>query len=445
MLYKPTFKKSVPPAATRTTKRGIPHATWTGRNGRKISVEIRTNDRGEEYVLIPTATWYARYTDSQGRHIQRNTECIDKVAAQGVLHQWHGSTEKVKAGLIRAADEHKDRRKSNLIDTVLNEYAASLKQTGRTDRHIDYIKYVVGEIKTTANIHRIVDLTRRHVEVYLAALQDKGAGARTRNMHKALINGFCIFALRHGYLESNPAAYIESANQAVDRRLVRRALTDEEIVALLDAAERRPLANFMNENTGTVKKITPATIRKYNLMGRERRLIYETLLTTAARWGELRAVTVADCVLDGNAPHIRLQATATKNRRADTVPLTHDLAGKLKAWIKDSGRIGRARLFDMAGNGAKRFNQDLLFAGITKTDDDGTVIDVHALRHTAATRLARAGVPVSVAQRVLRHSDPKLTMSLYSHLGVLDTTAAVSSLPAWDAAPKAKAKAKRKA
>jgi len=445
MLYKPTFKKPVPPAATRTTKRGIEYAAWTGRNGRKISVEIRTNDRGEEYVLIPTATWYARDTDSQGRHIQRNTECIDKVAAQGVLHQWHGSTEKVKAGLIRAADEHKDRRHPVTLEQVLAVYVQALTVAGRTEKHTAHIERVVKAMAAHGKIHRLIDFTRHAVEMYLAKLQDDGAGARTRNHHKALLSGFGKYCVRNGHLEANPAAYIESANQAVDRRLVRRALTDEEIVALLDAAERRPLANFMNENTGTVKKITPATIRKYNLMGRERRLIYETLLTTAARWGELRAVTVADCVLDGNAPHIRLQATATKNRRADTVPLTHDLAGKLKAWIKDSGRIGRARLFDMAGNGAKRFNQDLLFAGITKTDDDGTVIDVHALRHTAATRLARAGVPVSVAQRILRHSDPKLTMSLYAHLGVLDTTAAVESLPAWDAAPKAKAKAKRKA
>lgn len=445
MLFKPRAKNSIPARATRSTKRGVQYASWINRQNKKVTAEIHTDDEGDEYVYIECATWYARWKDSEGRRIQKNTECVDKSAANAVLARWRGRAEKVRAGYIRAADEHQDRRKSNLIDTVLNEYAASLKQTGRTDRHIDYIKYVVVEIKTTANIHRIVDLTRRHIEVYLAGLQDKGVGARTRNMHKALINGFCVFALRHGYLESNPAANIETANQALDRRHVRRALTDTEITQLLDAAEARPIENFLYGNVGAVDvaKVKPGTLDELRRIGQERRLVYETLLTTAARWGELRAVTVSDCVLDGNAPHIRLQATATKNRRADTVPLTVSLAKKLKAWVKTNGRIGKARLFNMGVSGLRALTADLMFANIPIKTDEG-VIDVHALRHTAATRLARAGVPVSVAQRVLRHSDPKLTMSLYSHLGVMDTTAAVESLPAWDAAP-AKAKAKRKA
>lgn len=430
MLFKPRAKNSIPARATRSTKRGVQYASWINRQNKKVTAEIHTDAEGDEYVYIECATWYARWKDSAGRRIQKNTECTDKSKAAAVLHKWRGRAESVKAGYIRAADEHVDKRKAHTVDGILAEYLVSLKQAGRTEKHVDYIKYVIGELKAQTKIHRIIDLTRRHIEIYLAYLRDEGKGARTRNMHKTLINGFCVYAVRHGYLESNPAANIESANQATDRLHIRRAMTDKEITKLLDAAERRPLDNFLNGNTGPVdtKKVKHGTLEELKRIGREHRLLYETLLTTAARWSELRAVIVADCILDSDTPHIRLKATATKNRRADTVPLTVDLADSLKTWIKDTGRMRKAKLFDMGESGLRTFKADLEYAGIPLKTDEG-VLDIHALRHTAATRLARAGVPVSVAQRILRHSDPKLTMSLYAHLGVMDTTAAVEGLP----------------
>jgi integrase len=42
------------------------------------------------------------------------------------------------------------------------------------------------------------------------------------------------------------------------------------------------------------------------------------------------------------------------------------------------------------------------------------------LRHTTATLLRKAGVPLSTVQRILRHSDPKLTDQYYAHLETED-------------------------
>lgn len=431
MLYRQMFKKPVPARAKRVTRKdGKTYAHWTNTQGRKMNAEIRVDAQGREYVNIESAKWSARYTDSAGRMVQRSTGCSDKSAAEAVLSQWKGKAEKVKAGFLRASDEHADRRGPVLIDRVLQEYRESLLQSGRTEKHVTYITHVVAALGESMRIARVVDITQRAVERYLHTLRDAGKGARTVNMHKALLHGFCAYCERHGYLERNPAAHIESANVAADRRHTRRALTDAEVAALLTAAAARPLQTFMRKNRGPVDldKVYPETLSALERTGRQRCLIYKTLLTTAARWGELRAVTVADAVLEGDAPHLVLKATATKNRKADTVPLTRELAADLKFWIRDSGRIGKAPLFDMPESGLRVFDKDLAAAKIPKTTDEG-VADVHALRHTAATRLARAGTPVAVAQRILRHSDPKLTMTLYSHLGVLDTVAAVEALP----------------
>ena len=44
----------------------------------------------------------------------------------------------------------------------------------------------------------------------------------------------------------------------------------------------------------------------------------------------------------------------------------------------------------------------------------------HDLRHTTATLLLKEGVPLATVQRVLRHTDPRLTTEIYGHLDVED-------------------------
>ena len=74
-------------------------------------------------------------------------------------------------------------------------------------------------------------------------------------------------------------------------------------------------------------------------------------------------------------------------------------------------------------------DQDFELAGIAKVDERGRSVDIHCLRHTFATGLARAGVTPKVAQELLRHSDVNLTLSVYSHSSVFDAVGALESLP----------------
>ncbi len=50
-------------------------------------------------------------------------------------------------------------------------------------------------------------------------------------------------------------------------------------------------------------------------------------------------------------------------------------------------------------------------------------------RHTTATLLLRAGVPIQHVQRILRHSDIKLTVDTYGHMIVEDLRPALAALP----------------
>jgi len=52
----------------------------------------------------------------------------------------------------------------------------------------------------------------------------------------------------------------------------------------------------------------------------------------------------------------------------------------------------------------------------------------HDLRGTTATLLARAGVSLVVAQRMLRHTDPRLTANIYSRVDIGDLRAGINRL-----------------
>jgi hypothetical protein len=45
------------------------------------------------------------------------------------------------------------------------------------------------------------------------------------------------------------------------------------------------------------------------------------------------------------------------------------------------------------------------------------------------THLSLGGVPLAVAQKLARHSDPRLTSNVYTSLGLADLHRAVESLP----------------
>jgi len=72
---------------------------------------------------------------------------------------------------------------------------------------------------------------------------------------------------------------------------------------------------------------------------------------------------------------------------------------------------------------------DLKAAGIPYRDEAGHYFDFHALRGQFITDLGGNGVGLQEAQKLARHSDPRLTANHYTHLSISDLSAAVSRLP----------------
>jgi hypothetical protein len=193
-------------------------------------------------------------------------------------------------------------------------------------------------------------------------------------------------------------------------------------------------------------KVRPEVREQLKLVGRERALIYKTLVLTGLRKGELTSLTIGQLHLEGDYPHAELNPQDEKNREGSQIALRHDLAAEMAAWIADKGHRaaegcipigGRGNgleantpLYDMPDGLLRILDRDLIAAGIPKKDERGRTVDVHAMRHSFGTLLSKGGVAPRTAQAAMRHSTIDLTMNVYTDPKLLDVHGALDALPA---------------
>jgi integrase len=75
------------------------------------------------------------------------------------------------------------------------------------------------------------------------------------------------------------------------------------------------------------------------------------------------------------------------------------------------------------------WRSDLERAGIPFLDGEGRRFDFHALRHTLCTHLRDARVGLRDAMAIMRHSDPRLTMRVYTDERQIGVASEVAKLP----------------
>jgi len=214
-----------------------------------------------------------------------------------------------------------------------------------------------------------------------------------------------------------------------------------EIGRLLKAAQERPLRDALTIRRGRNKgklqaKVSPAERRRLERVGQCRALVYKFMMLTGLRRSEAASVTVGALCLNQDSPYVHVEGKHAKSGHAATLPLRGDLADDLREHVArlaedNGGQVPPDEpLFDLDWrNLLWTFNLDLAAAGIPKKGAQGRTVDVHSLRHTFATLLARNGVSPGVAQKLMRHSDIRLTMNTYTHLDLADTAGAVAALP----------------
>ncbi|MCB1276448.1 site-specific integrase [Prosthecobacter sp.] len=173
--------------------------------------------------------------------------------------------------------------------------------------------------------------------------------------------------------------------------------------------------------------LSPMQFDKLVSVSGERAIVYLTAGLTGLRKNELRLVEVRDLNLDAIEPYIRARASTTKNSKEAFIPLTRKLAGRIKEIVPANARP-QDRVFESRISDMPTYYKDLEAAGIPSITREGKRIDFHSLRKTFGTLLALAGVPPQIAQRLMRHSDPKLTCNIYTDAGLLPINETIHKL-----------------
>jgi len=493
-VYKPTFTKPLPPGAEIITRKGERLARWKDAKGKTrtalVTVPATGKHAGQMRIIVESACYVAKYRDGGGVVRVVPTGCRDETAARGVLAELVRRAELVKGNVVTAAESAAmDHADSPLIQHV-EAYVAHLTAAGVTDGRIAAVRQRLTTAFGACGFTRLADMDGAAVEQWLVGRQAEGASAATRNAYRSVCVAFGNWCVSTHRLTLNPFGRVPRADEKADPRRKRRSLTEDELRRLLGIARRRPLAEYgrkpvkaepaegskRKRANWTFEPLTlaniaeceaaarvrlaerPARVAQLEATGRERALIYKTLVLTGLRKAELASVTVGQLDLGGAMPHIALDAADEKNREGNSVPLRGDLVADLSEWLADklaslqeaaiaSGRPVPMRvppdslLFNVPDGLLRIMDRDLVTVGIArrvkrndkwridKRDERGRTIDVHALRTTFGTLLSKGGVMLRTAQAAMRHSDPKLTANVYTDPKLLDVAGALDALP----------------
>lgn len=239
----------------------------------------------------------------------------------------------------------------------------------------------------------IADVTPGLLDQALAApaIVNTARGQRSAaSLHrlKAAVKAFFAWARDNGLVAENPARSLRL------KRLPRKP------PSFLTQAEKRKLLKELRGHNA------PADRRD--------RVIFEVLLGTGIRLGELVGLDLDDVDLD--AKHLRVRA---KGNICQVKFLKTDLRSLLRAWLNERLRLTSAeeRALFLSNRGtritprqvARRLEDWLVRAGIGKR------LSPHGLRHTFATHLYDATSDLLVVQRALGHRDIATT-EIYTHL-----------------------------
>ncbi|HYA44968.1 MAG TPA: tyrosine-type recombinase/integrase [Acidimicrobiales bacterium] len=171
------------------------------------------------------------------------------------------------------------------------------------------------------------------------------------------------------------------------------------------------------------------------------RFLIALLSETGMRIGQALGLRHRDFVSRELAVHIvprkdNANGARTKTRYEAVIPISVPLAHLYSAYMFDEyGDLGSDYVF--VNLWAEPLGQPLRYQAVHKLVErlrarSGVSFNLHMLRHSRATSLIRAGVPIEVVSKLLTHSSSVTTSSTYVHLDAADLRAELKRAGVFD-------------
>jgi len=446
-IYKPAYSKPLPAATKiKRDKDGL-YTVLTDRQGQPKKCRVTETAQGKR-MAVESSYYTIVFRDHSGteRRLQgyrekADTEALSEKIGQLVYHRERSETLPVKLqewvdnlpeglhrelagfGLVKARQAAVSQDLEDLL-TGFEEFLAIKRE--RSAVHVSVTLSAVRTVFTECGFQKFTDLDDVAVEKYLLERRKdrivvvngeetvkRGLSERTLNGYVGALQHFCKWAVRRQKAaKCNPLDQLEKYdNEADDRRQIRRALTRDEVEQLLKATTEGP--------------------ERYGMDGRERALLYRVALEIGLRANELRTLDIQHLDFsDPAGPVLYVDASYSKHRQRDALPIRPELARELQAFIVERQKFPTAKLFGgryqaMTDKPSKMFKQDLKAAGIEQKTVVGVLV-FHSLRHTFVSSLK--ALPARQAQGLARHKSSDMT-DRYTHRTLEERRALLNQVP----------------
>jgi integrase len=280
-----------------------------------------------------------------------------------------------------------------------------------------HIKPRIGTVPLAALTTERINLLYRELERSGRADHREGEGLSPRTVRyiHTILSAALAAAVKSRRLARNPAAAATPPSARQARSPEMQAWTASQLAAFLRWADAKsPLA-----------------------------VLWHALSMTGMRRGEALALRWRDIDLDAGTVSIRRSAGMirnagegagvvegdTKSGKPRVVDLDPATVALLRAHRKERGGLALQLVRDTAlvlgdiegahrnpEHVSRQFARDLTRCRSALGMETLTVIRLHDLRHTHATVLLLAGVPVHVVSQRLGHASPTITMAVYAHV-----------------------------
>ena len=391
---------------------------------------------GSEYQR--EGKWVVSWKDASGSWREKRTNCATRLAARRLREDLERKAERQGLGLEPLPGDRASTTFGELMDWYWKRHGVKLRsQTLRStlEKHLVSLRPLALSAVTAERLDQLLTTKRDDLS------------AETHNKIRSKLHRMFELASKPGanlWWGPNPASQVERRKPV---KYLATTLSTDEVDALL--AE---------------------------LDGQHQQVI-ATALFTAMRKGEVGGLLKTD--VDFAAGVVRLQRCWDGPATKDGKPLLVPIAKGLKPYLEAAVGASESRfVFPAPDGGMNRpdvkwdvtLRRALARAGIVtgyehrcrrhgcgyselqSTSEPGRCpkpsrpggktcgfqlyarpipkhVRFHDLRHSAATLLLREGVSLPVVSKLLRHSDPKITLGIYGHLDVEDLREGLEQLP----------------
>lgn len=327
--------------------------------------------------------WYVSFVDSTGKRRRISTGLGNKSAAkeEAVRIIQGKPSNRVPTGLSTPT-------LGKALQSVYESHWSLLKSSDSMYSLVNQI------IKSPISLARVDEVDTKMLRAYSEELKQEGNSGATINRKLSAIRTALLRAKSDGYLIDIP-----EVPRQPEMKKPERFLSQVEERAILTALDRRATEASNNHGDSPCGHVTW-------LKARQMQYLLIVLLDTGCRLSEVLKAERTDITESG----LQVRSENSKTSKARCVPLTYRARKALLNLIS----LGKQLTANSAWNLWKD-TVEMLYDGTWIPRGQLDDVTLHTMRHTCASRLVQAGVPLYTVSKWLGHSSI-VTTERYAHL-----------------------------